>query len=95
MSALAVSATDPLGEESAFPLNFIVILKFNLGYRRWKQNINNWLMLNNLVLFNTIISHRACIAIFYRLENNDRELVEVEFDDKDSQVMLDTLIKNY
>ena len=41
-------------------------------------------MLNNLVPFNAIISHRVCIAIFYRLENNDRELVEAEFDDKDS-----------
>ena len=52
-------------------------------------------MLNNLVLFNAIISHRVYIAIFYRLENNDHELVEVEFDDKDSQIMLDALIKNY
>ena len=52
-------------------------------------------MLNNLVFFNAIISHRVCIAIFHRLENNDRELVEVEFDDKDSQIMLDVLIKNY
>ena len=52
-------------------------------------------MLNNLILFNTIISHRVCIAIFYRFENNDHELVEVEFDDKDSQIMLDVLIKNY
>ena len=95
MSALVVSATDPLEEGSAFLLNFIVILKFNLGYRRWKQDINNWLMLNNLVLFNAIISHRVYIAIFYRLENSDRELVEVEFDDKDSQIMLDVLIKNY
>ena len=41
-------------------------------------------MLNNLVLFNAIISYRVCIAIFYRFEDNDRELVEVEFDDKDS-----------
>ena len=83
MSILVVSATNSLEEKSAFLLNFIAILKFNLKYRRWKQNINNWLMLNNLVLFNTIISHRVYIAIFYRLENNDRELVEVEFDDKD------------
>ena len=52
-------------------------------------------MLNNLILFNTIISYRVYIAIFYRLENSDRELVEVEFDDKDSQIMLDALIKNY
>ena len=52
-------------------------------------------MLNNLIFFNAIISHRVCIAIFYRLENSDRELVEVEFDDKDSQIMLDALIKNY
>ena len=52
-------------------------------------------MLNNLVLFNTIINYRICIVIFYRLENNDYELVEVEFDDKDSQIMLDALIKNY
>ena len=95
MSALIVLATNPLEEGSAFSLNFIVILKFNLEYRRWKQNINNWLMLNNLVLFNTIISHRVYIAIFYRLEDSDRELVEVEFDDKDSQTMLDALIKNY
>ena len=95
MSALAVSATDPLEEGSAFPLNSIVILEFNLGYRRWKQNINNWLMLNNLVSFNAIISHRACIAIFHRLENSDRELVEAEFDDKDPQAMLDILIKDY
>ena len=41
-------------------------------------------MFNNLIFFNTIISHRVYIAIFYRFENNDRELVEVEFDDKDS-----------
>ena len=41
-------------------------------------------MLNNLILFNTIISYKVYIAIFYRLENSDRELVEVEFDDKDS-----------
>ena len=95
MSALVVSATDPLGERSAFPLNFIVILKFNLRYRRWKQNINNWLILNNLVFFNAIISHRTYIAIFYRLEDNDRELVEAEFDDKDSQIMLDVLVKDY
>ena len=52
-------------------------------------------MLNNLVFFNAIISHRIYIVIFYRLENSDRELVEVEFDDKDSQIMLDILIKNY
>ena len=52
-------------------------------------------MLNNLVSFNAIISYRVYIAIFYRLEDNDRELVEVEFDDKDSQIMLDILIKNY
>ena len=52
-------------------------------------------MLNNLIFFNTIISHRVYIAIFYRLENNDRELVEVEFDNKDSQIMLDILINNY
>ena len=52
-------------------------------------------MLNNLVSFNAIISYRVYIAIFYRLEDNDRELVEVEFDDKDSQTMLDVLIKNY
>ena len=84
MSILVVSATDPLKEKSAFSLNFIIILKFNLGYRRWKQNINNWLILNNLVFFNAIISYRVCIAIFYRFEDNDRELVEVEFDDKDS-----------
>ena len=83
MLILIVSATDSLEEGSAFSLNFIIILKFNLKYRRWKQNINNWLMLNNLVFFNAIISYRACIAIFYRLKNNDRELVEVEFDDKD------------
>ena len=83
MLILVVSATDSLEGKSAFPLNFIIILKFNLGYRRWKQNINNWLMLNNLVLFNAIISYRIYIAIFHRLENNDRELVEVEFDDKD------------
>ena len=95
MSALTVLATDPLGERSAFSLNFIVILKFNLGYRRWKQNINNWLIFNNLVLFNAIISHRVYIVIFYRLGDNDRELVEVEFDNKDSQAMLDALIKNY
>ena len=41
-------------------------------------------MLNNLIFFNAIISYKIYIAIFYRLENNDRELVEVEFDDKDS-----------
>ena len=41
-------------------------------------------MLNNLIFFNAIISYRVYIAIFYRFENNDRELVEVEFDDKDS-----------
>ena len=41
-------------------------------------------MLNNLIFFNAIISYRIYIVIFYRLENNDRELVEVEFDDKDS-----------
>ena len=41
-------------------------------------------MLNNLVFFNAIISYRVYIVIFYRLENSDRELVEVEFDDKDS-----------
>ena len=52
-------------------------------------------MLNNLVLFNAIISHRICIAIFYRLGDSGRELVEVEFDDKDSQIMLDTLVKDY
>ena len=52
-------------------------------------------MLNNLILFNTIISYRVYIAIFHRLGNNDRELVEVEFDDKDSQTMLDVLIKDY
>ena len=52
-------------------------------------------MLNNLVLFNAIISYKVYIAIFYRLENNDRELIEVEFDDKDSQIMFDALIKNY
>ena len=52
-------------------------------------------MLNNLVFFNAITSHRTYIAIFYRLEDNDRELVEVEFDDKDPQTMLDALIKNY
>ena len=95
MSALIVSTTDPLEEKSAFLLNFIIILKFNLGYRRWKQNINNWLILNNLIFFNAIISYRVYIAIFYRLENSDRELVEIEFDDKDSQIMLDVLIKNY
>ena len=95
MLALVVLATNSLEEKSAFSLNFIVILKFNLRYRRWKQNINNWLMLNNIIFFNTIISYRVCIAIFYRLEDNDRELVEVEFDDKDSQIMLDILVKNY
>ena len=95
MLALIVLTTDFLEEKSAFSLNFIIILKFNLKYRRWKQNINNWLMLNNLILFNTIISYRVYIVIFYRLENSDRELVEVEFDDKDSQIMLDILIKNY
>ena len=84
MSVLIVSTTDFLEEESAFFLNFIVILKFNLEYRRWKQNINNWLILNNLVFFNAIINYKIYIAIFYRLEDNDRELVEVEFDDKDS-----------
>ena len=52
-------------------------------------------MLNNLVFFNAITSHRACTAIFHRLENSDRELVEVEFDDKDPQTMLDALIKDY
>ena len=52
-------------------------------------------MLNNLIFFNAIISHRVCIIIFYHLEDNDYELVEVEFDDKDPQIMLDTLIKNY
>ena len=52
-------------------------------------------MLNNLVLFNTIISYRVYIAIFYYFEDSERELVEVEFDDKDSQIMLDVLIKNY
>ena len=52
-------------------------------------------MLNNLVFFNAIISHRVYIAIFYRLRNNDRELVEVEFDDKDPQTILDILIKDY
>ena len=52
-------------------------------------------MLNNLIFFNTIISYRVYIAIFYRFENNDRELVEVKFDDKDPQIMLDALIKNY
>ena len=36
MSALVVSAANSLEEESAFLLNFIIILKFNLGYRRWK-----------------------------------------------------------
>ena len=84
MLVLVVLAADPLGEGSAFLLNFIIILKFNLGYRRWKQDINNWLMLNNLVFFNAIINHRVYIVIFHRLENSDRELVEVEFDDKDS-----------
>ena len=52
-------------------------------------------MLNNLVFFNAIISYRICIVIFYRFGDNGRELVEVEFDDKDSQTMLDALIKNY
>ena len=52
-------------------------------------------MLNNLILFNAIINYRIYIAIFYRLEDSDRELVEVEFDDKDSQIMLDALIKDY
>ena len=41
-------------------------------------------MLNNLIFFNAIINYRIYIVIFYRLENNGRELVEVEFDDKDS-----------
>ena len=36
MLALVVLTTDPLEEKSAFFLNFIVILKFNLKYRRWK-----------------------------------------------------------
>ena len=52
-------------------------------------------MFNNLVLFNAIISYKVYIVIFYRLKDNDRELVEVEFDNKDSQIMLDILIKNY
>ena len=52
-------------------------------------------MLNNLVFFNAIISYRIYIAIFYRFEDNDHELVEVEFDNKDSQIMLDILIRNY
>ena len=52
-------------------------------------------MLNNLILFNAIISYRTYIVIFYRLEDSDRELVEIEFDNKDSQIMLDVLIKNY
>ena len=41
-------------------------------------------MLNNLILFNAIISYRVYIVIFYRLGDSDRELVEVEFNDKDS-----------
>ena len=52
-------------------------------------------MLNNLIFFNAIINYKVYIVIFYRFENSDRELVEVEFDDKDSQIMLDALIKNY
>ena len=52
-------------------------------------------MLNNLILFNAIISYRVYIAIFHRFGDSDRELIEVEFDDKDSQIMLDALIKNY
>ena len=52
-------------------------------------------MLNNLVPFNAITSHRACTAIFHRLGDSGRELVEAEFDDKDPQAMLDALAKDY
>ena len=91
----ATPAADLFGGGSAFPLNSIAILESNLGYRRWKQDINNWLVLNNLTPFNDVTSHRACTAIFHRLGDSGRELVEAEFDSKDPQAMLDALAKDY
>ncbi len=82
-NAPAPAAPAAEGGGGAFPLNSIAVLESNLGYRRWKQDINNWLVLNNLIPFNAATNHRASTAIFHRLGDSGRELVEAEFDNKD------------
>ena len=52
-------------------------------------------MLNNLTPFTPITEARAATAIFHRLGNSGRELVEVEFERKDPQAMLNTIAKDY
>lgn len=94
-NAPASAAPAAEGGGGAFPLNSIAVLESNLGYRRWKQDINNWLVLNNLIPFNAATNHRASTAIFHRLGDSGRELVEAEFDNKDPQAMLDALAKDY
>lgn len=41
-------------------------------------------MLNNLILFNIAINYKAFMTIFYRFKDSDRELIEIEFDNKNS-----------
>ena len=61
-----------VNDEGSFPLTFIIILESIIGYIRWSEDINDWLMLNNLQSFIDIIKFKTYVVIRQRFNYVNR-----------------------
>ena len=77
----------------SFPLNSIKVLEAGSGYTKWREEIDDWMILNNLYPFTEATVLKASVVIRYRLGYNGRSLIKDV--DKDPQVMLDKIAANY
>ena len=91
-----VENSNPAGSSSgSFPIHTIAILESDAGYTRWREDIDDWLILNNLKPFTDATKPRAAVAISNRLGYNSRQLVKKYRDAYKPQKMLDTIETNY
>lgn len=89
----AVAEASGHSSGGSFPLTSIVILESNAGYFRWKEDITDWLVFNNLMPFNDATKSKACGGIRQRLDYNGRDLVRPH--NGDPQAMLDAIDEHY
>ena len=76
----------------SFPLTAITALEERVGYEKWAEEIDDWLVLNNLKPFTPTTSLKAVTAIKNRLGYNTRQIVKPE---DNPQTILDIIKANF
>ena len=60
----------------SFPLTAITVLEERVGYEKWAEEIDDWLVLNNLKPFAPTTTIKVTTAIKNRLGYNARQIVK-------------------